>query len=97
MSPLSDRYQNYVEKYGANDAPAAMVRWLGMADNSDNEVYQSLRFQLLNQIGEREVAVFANRKDDDVNEIREDWNNRIFNTVQIVGFGLLMADAPEAE
>lgn len=97
MSQLSDRYQNYVKKYGSNDAPAAMVRWLGMADNSDNEVYQSLRFQLLNQIGEREVAVFANRKDDDVNEVREDWNDRIFDTVQIVGFGLLMADAPEAE
>lgn len=97
MSQLTDRYQNYVEKHGADNAPAAMVRWLGLAEQSGNEVYQSLRFQILNLIGEREVAVFSHRKEDNAHEVRDQWNDRIFNTVQIVGFGLLMADAPEAE
>ena len=97
MSQLSERYQNYVEKFGVNDAPAAMVRWLRMAEQSDNEIYQELAGSILAQIGEREVEVFSYRNTDDANEIRNDWNNKIFHTVQVVGFGLLMADAPQAE
>ena len=55
---IGDRYNKYCEKYGEKNAPLAMIRWLGLAINSQTEEFQMFRNQLMEMVAEREVAVF---------------------------------------
>lgn len=54
---LQEQYAKYAERYGT-DAPVAMLRWLRLAQHSEDDVAQRLAAVIGEMLAKRCVAIF---------------------------------------